>query len=54
VLTALQAQTLLPSRVIVSDDSTDGDFLSLLAQPAQAEVVQRINIEVVRGPRQGA
>jgi hypothetical protein len=53
LLRALQAQTLLPARVIVSDDSPDGAFLRLLGDPSAAPVVQRLNLSVVRGPLRG-
>jgi len=53
LLRALQVQTLLPARVIVSDDSPDGAFLRTLADPALAHVVQRLNLSVVPGPRKG-
>lgn len=54
LMTALQAQSLKPSRVIISDDSPDGAFLRMLGDPAHASIVERLNIEVVRGPCQGA
>lgn len=54
LLMALQTQTVAPARVIISDDSPDGAFLSILSAPAQADVVKRLKIEVVPGPRQGA
>lgn len=53
LLRALQAQTLSPARVIVSDDSPDGTFLSALSAPGLAPVVQRLNLSVVPGPRRG-
>jgi hypothetical protein len=53
LLRALQVQTLQPARVIVSDDSPDGAFLRLLADPALSAVVQRLNLSVVEGPRRG-
>lgn len=53
LLRALQCQTMPPERVIVSDDSPDGAFLRILAEPELAPVVQRLNLTVVRGPRRG-
>jgi hypothetical protein len=53
LLRALQLQTLLPARVIVSDDSPDGAFMRLLAEPSAAPVVERLNLNVVRGPQKG-
>jgi hypothetical protein len=53
LLLALQAQTLPPERVIISDDSPNGAFLRLLGEPGAADVVQRLQIEVVRGPQRG-
>lgn len=54
LLTALQVQTVKPARVIVSDDSPDGAFLRILSDPAHADIVRRLNLEVVPGPRRGA
>lgn len=54
LLIALQAQTVPPSRVIVSDDSPDGAFQRILSEPGSADVVRRLNLEVVQGPRQGS
>jgi hypothetical protein len=54
LLGALLTQTVLPSRVIISDDSPDAAFLRILADPANAAVVERLHIEVVRGPCLGA
>ncbi|MFG6489465.1 glycosyltransferase family 2 protein [Roseateles sp. BYS78W] len=53
LLRALQVQTQLPARVIVSDDSPDGAFLRALAEPALSPVVHRLNLSVVPGPRRG-
>jgi len=54
LLQALMAQSLPPSRVIISDDSPDGAFLRILADPANATIVDSLHIEVVQGPKQGA
>jgi len=53
LLTALQAQTLKPARVIISDDSPDEAFIALLGAPSARPLCEALNIEVVRGPRQG-
>ncbi len=53
LLVALQAQTLKPARVIISDDSPDEAFIRSLSQPAMQPLCQALNLEVVRGPRQG-
>lgn len=53
LLRALQAQTMPPARVIVSDDSPDGAFLSALSAPSVQPVVQKLNLSVVPGPKRG-
>ncbi|RZL35260.1 MAG: glycosyltransferase family 2 protein [Rubrivivax sp.] len=53
LLRALQVQTVLPARVIISDDSPDGAFLDALSAPAVQPLVQRLNLSVVQGPRRG-
>lgn len=53
LLAALQAQTLKPVRVVISDDSPDGAFVERLSAPGMEALRQALGLEVVRGPRQG-
>lgn len=54
LLTGLVTQTLLPKRVIVSDDSPGGEFGELLRSPAMALAMRKLPIEIHQGPRAGA
>ncbi|QPF73770.1 glycosyltransferase [Roseateles sp. DAIF2] len=54
LLTGLRTQSRLCDRIIVSDDSPNGEFGELLASPAMARLRGRLPIELVRGPRAGA
>ncbi|MCE4556102.1 hypothetical protein [Pelomonas cellulosilytica] len=54
LLTGLVTQTHKPQRVVVSDDSPDGEFGALLQSPAMALAMRRLPIEIHQGPRAGA
>ncbi|MFG6413875.1 glycosyltransferase family A protein [Roseateles sp. DC23W] len=54
LLTGLVTQTLLPQRVVVSDDSPGGEFGALLRSPAMALAMRKLPIEIHQGPRAGA
>lgn len=54
LLTGLVTQTVLPARVVVSDDSPNGEFGALLRSPALALAMRKLPIEIHQGPRAGA
>lgn len=54
LLTGLVTQTHKPQRVIVSDDSPNGEFSALLQSPAMALAMRKLPIEIHTGPRAGA
>ncbi|WP_322052522.1 glycosyltransferase family A protein [Paraburkholderia bannensis] len=53
LLIALQHQTLRPERIIVSDDSPDRAFRTLLLSEPLKSATASMNIEVIDGPRAG-
>lgn len=54
LLLALRSQTVLPYRIIFSDDSPQGAFRHKLASFDLAPLREGLNIEIVDGPRRGA
>lgn len=54
LLSSLLHQSVRPHRVILSDDSPDQAFVSMLGSQPLAGLVQGLNVEVVEGPRRGA
>jgi hypothetical protein len=54
LLTGLVTQSHQPKRVIVSDDSPNGEFGALLRSPAMALGMRKLPIEIHQGPRAGA
>lgn len=54
LLLALRSQTILPARVIFSDDSPNGVFKERLMSEELRPLRTGLNIELVEGPRQGA
>lgn len=53
LLIGLEAQTLRPARIIVSDDSPNQAFRSALLDGPFKQIAQKLNIETLEGPRQG-
>lgn len=54
LIAALERQTVRPVRVLLSDDSPDGDFLRVLATEPWAARCEALKLEVARGPCRGA
>ncbi|MDM4764981.1 hypothetical protein [Pelomonas sp. SE-A7] len=54
LMTSLVTQTHKPGRIIVSDDSPNGEFGEILSSPAMAVARERLPIEIHRGPQAGA
>lgn len=54
LLLAIRTQTVLPYRIIFSDDSPNGAFTDRLLSPEFALLRAGLNIEVLNGPRNGA
>ncbi|MDR7334654.1 glycosyltransferase family A protein [Roseateles asaccharophilus] len=54
LLTGLVTQTRQPQRVIVSDDSPNGEFGALLRSPNMELAMRKLPIEIHQGPRAGA
>jgi len=54
LLACLRHQTLPSKRILISDDSPNGEFRQELMSEAHQGLRQRLNIEVIEGPRQGA
>lgn len=54
LMTGLMTQSVKPARVIISDDSPDGEFGRLMRSPALAAAMKRLPIEIHEGPRAGA
>jgi hypothetical protein len=53
LLVALAHQSLLPERVIISDDSPDRAFITAFQSDAVRAATANLNIEVIDGPRKG-
>lgn len=53
LLVSLASQTYLPSKVILSDDSPNGEVSKVIADPALKAIVDKLNIIIIQGPMQG-
>lgn len=53
LLIGLEAQTVKPARVVISDDSPNQAFREALLDGPFKQIAQKLNIETLEGPRQG-
>lgn len=54
LLVSLVTQTYPTGRIIISDDSPNGEVSKAIADPALKQIVDKLNITIIQGPRQGA
>lgn len=53
LLFGLATQTFKDFKIIISDDSPNGEITSLIANPALASLISKLDIHVIAGPKQG-
>ena len=53
LLLSLTNQTYKQFRVIISDDSPNGEVTALLKLPELSKTLEKLNLEVIQGPRKG-
>ena len=53
LLASLATQTYKKFRVIISDDSPNGEVTALINDPALRPLLKQINLQVIQGPRKG-
>jgi hypothetical protein len=54
LLTCIQAQTVRPEKIIISDDTKYNEFYSLRNSNQYKDICDELNIEVLSGPKNGA
>jgi hypothetical protein len=53
LLVSLKSQTTKPCKIIVSDDSPQGDFVAAIESKKLAPIARDLPIDVIRGPQKG-
>lgn len=54
LLLSLSTQTYKNFKVIISDDSPNGEVTALIRQPQFAPLLKKLNLDVIEGPKQGS
>lgn len=53
LLVSLATQSYPTGQIIISDDSPNGEVSQVIADPALAHIVEKLNITIIQGPKQG-
>ncbi len=53
LLVSLATQSYPTGQIIISDDSPNGEVSQVIADPALAHIVEKLNITIIAGPKQG-
>jgi predicted O-linked N-acetylglucosamine transferase (SPINDLY family) len=53
LLVSLATQSYPTGQIIISDDSPNGEVSKVIADPALAHIVQKLDITIIQGPKQG-